>query len=103
MRRIQREGVGIVLVSMGAKGILMISETEELVAVPPEIQVVNTIGAGDSAVAGFAYGWASGESLKESLAYAVAAGTATTLRPGSALCEKEDVMQLFNQVKVSPI
>ena len=102
-RRIQREGVGIVLVSMGAKGILMISETEELVAVPPEIQVVNTIGAGDSAVAGFAYGWASGESLKESLAYAVAAGTATTLRPGSALCEKEDVMQLFNQVKVSPI
>jgi 6-phosphofructokinase 2 len=64
---------------------------------------VNTIGAGDSAVAGFVYGWVTGKPLKEALAYAVAAGTATTLRPGTALCEIDDVLRLVPDVKVLAI
>ena len=100
---IHTEGVAIVLVSMGAKGILMVSETGQYLAVPPKVKVINTIGAGDSAVAGFVYGWLRDKPLKESLSLAVAAGTATTLKPGTALCEKDDVMRLLDQVKLSQI
>ncbi len=46
-------------------------------------------GAGDSAVAGFVYGLVKGKSLREALIKSVAAGTATTLRPGTALCQKK--------------
>ncbi len=94
------QGIGIILVSMGARGILLISDKEQYVASPPEVDVVNTIGAGDSAVAGFVYGIVSGKRLDESLVYAVAAGTATTLRPGSALCTRDDFLKLVPQVKL---
>jgi hypothetical protein len=85
---------------MGARGILLVSDKEQYLASPPEVNVVNTIGAGDSAVAGFVYGIVSGKRLDESLVYAVAAGTATTLRPGSALCTKDDFLKLVPQVRL---
>ena len=97
---ISRKGISTILVSMGAKGILLVSENEQYLAAPPKVNVVNTIGAGDSAVAGFVYGIVSGKSPGESLAYAVAAGTATTLRPGSALCTKDDFLKLIPMVKL---
>ena len=97
---ISRKGISTILVSMGAKGILLVSENEQYLAAPPKVNVVNTIGAGDSAVAGFVYGIVSGKSPGESLAYAVAAGTATTLRPGPALCTKDDFLKLIPMVKL---
>jgi 6-phosphofructokinase 2 len=99
---IREQGVDIVLVSMGARGILLVAEKEQYLASPPKVKVKNTIGAGDSAVAGFIYGWAGGKSLKEALTYAVAAGTATTLRPGTALCQKDDFLRLVPEVTVHP-
>jgi 6-phosphofructokinase 2 len=99
-RRILGLGVEIVLVSMGAHGMLCVSGKEQYHAVPPRVKVLNTIGAGDSAVAGFVYGMISGKDLRDSLIFAVAAGTATTLRPGTALCEKEDFLNLVPQITV---
>lgn len=99
-RRIHKQGVAIVLVSMGAQGILLVEERNCYLATPPPVEVVNTIGAGDSAVAGFVYGLVRRETLKQALVYAVAAGTATTLRPGSALCVKDDFLALVPRVEV---
>jgi 1-phosphofructokinase len=100
-REINRGGVEIVLVSMGPRGILLVSNGEEYVAVPPEVKVENTIGAGDSAVAGFVFGLVNGKDLNESLMYAAAAGTATTTSQGTALCQKEDFLKLIPQVKLN--
>jgi 1-phosphofructokinase len=93
-------GTGTVLVSMGARGILLVSKKGNYLAVPPKVKVINTIGAGDSSIAGFVYGTATGKSLHESLTYAVAAGTASTLQPGPALCTKDDFMKLVPQVRL---
>ncbi len=102
-RELNRRGVGIVLVSMGPRGILLVSDGKVYQAVPPKVEVVNTIGAGDSSVAGFIYGMASGKDLKESLIYATASGTATTLRRGTALAQKEDVDRIAPQVELETI
>lgn len=99
-RDIHEKGIRCVLVSLGAKGMLMVGANDLVLASPPEVEVVNTIGAGDSAVAGFLHGLVDGKSHRESLALAVAAGTATTMRPGTALCRKEDVEKLATQVTV---
>ena len=100
---VHKQGVRIVLVSMGAKGILLFSRKERYLASPPKVRVKNTIGAGDSAVAGFVYGLAIGKSLKKALIYAVAAGTATTLRPGTALCQKDDFLKLIPEITLKAI
>ena len=97
---IREKGVGIVLVSMGAHGILLVGEKEQYRASPPKGEVKNAVSAGDSAVAGFVYGLVSGKSLKEALVYAVAAGTATAFRPGTALCEKGDFERLIPQIEL---
>ena len=102
-RSVRERGMGIILVSMGARGILMVAENEQFLAVPPKVKVENTIGAGDSAVSGFVYGLAKGKKLKDALVFAVAAGTATTLRPGTALCQKDDFLKLIPKIAVNAI
>jgi len=102
-RKINRKGVETVLVSMGPKGILLVSDGKAYQAVPPKVEVVNTIGAGDSSVAGFIYGLSKGYDLKESLIWATAAGTATTLRRGTALATRVDVEKIVPQVEVETI
>jgi 6-phosphofructokinase 2 len=94
------QGIRTVLVSMGARGILLAGREEQYLAVPPKVKVINTIGAGDSAIAGFVFGYINGKTLQESLVYAVAAGTATTLRPGPALCTESDFKELVPKVKL---
>jgi 6-phosphofructokinase 2 len=96
-------GIKTVLVSLDAKGTLLVGDNKTFIAVPPKVKVVNTIGAGDSAVAGFVFGQVNREKLSKSLAYAVAAGTSTTLRAGKALCRNEDFLKLVPKVIVKQI
>jgi len=100
---INARGVENVLVSMGGRGIVLVTADEKYLAVPPEVKVENTIGAGDSSVAGFVFGLAREKSLGEALTYAVAAGTATTLSQGTALCRREDFQSLLPKVELSAI
>lgn len=102
-REINRNGVETVLVSLGARGILLVRENEIYHAVPPEVKVENTIGAGDSSVAGFVYGMIQEKDAKTSLTYAAAAGTATTLRAGTALCQKDDFLEILPNVKLTAL
>ena len=102
-RKVMEQGIPVVLVSLGAEGILLVSEKGEYLAAPPEVKVENTIGAGDSAVAGFVYGLSRSRDLKDALRYAVAAGTATTLRPGTALCRKDDFENLLPKITLTAI
>jgi 6-phosphofructokinase 2 len=102
-RSINQQGVEIVLVSMGAKGILLVSDGQQYLAVPPKVSVESTIGAGDSSVAGFIFGLVRGKDLKQCLIYAVAAGTATTLRQGTALCQKDDFERIVPEVLLTDL
>lgn len=98
---VRAQGIEIVLVSMGSQGMLMVCDCGRFQVHPPEVEAKNKIGAGDSAVAGFIYGLSTGRDLLESLTYAVAAGTATILQSGTALCNLEDFHSL--QEKLVPV
>ena len=93
-------GIGTVLVSMGAKGMLMVDQHTALMAVPPKVDVVNTTGVGDASVAGFIFALEKGMGPEERLKHAVAAGTATTLRPGTARMSKEDLDGMLPRIIV---
>ena len=96
-------GLEIILVSIGAGGMIMICEEGQYLAKPPEVDVKNTIGAGDSAVAGFIYGLTTKGDIKEALKYSVASGTATILQTGTAVCKQEDFHALLNQITLEEI
>jgi 1-phosphofructokinase len=49
---VQAAGVACVVVSMGAEGALFVAGDEAVLARPPVVAVVSTVGAGDATVAG---------------------------------------------------
>ena len=97
---LNRSGVKIVLVSCGRRGLLVVGNGVRLRAIPPPVKIKSTVGAGDSAVAGFVFGHASGKSLEECARFAAAAGTAATLAPGNQLCNLKDTLRLVPYIQV---
>ena len=93
-------GVGIAAISRGPDGMIIADGNVILKVVPPQVEVMSTVGAGDSTVAGLVFKLSEGGSLEEASRLAVAAGTAATLTPGTELCHKEDVERLLPLVKV---
>lgn len=71
------QGAKNVIVSMGGEGSIFLNKTEIFKAKPITGEVKNTVGAGDSMVAGFITGLSKGLSNLESYKLAVACGTAT--------------------------
>lgn len=86
------------VVSMGPKGALLITpEIVEHVPAPP-VLMKNTVGAGDSMVAGMTLALTRGMSMREVIRYGVACGTAATMTEGADLIRKSDVKHLFEWI-----
>lgn len=79
-----RQGVQNVLVSLGADGAVLCTADACFHCDAPHGEVKGTVGAGDSMVAGFLFAVGQGCSLRESLGWAVAAGSATAFADGLA-------------------
>lgn len=77
-RKLQEMGAQNVLISMGGDGSILITNEGEVVKISvPKGTVVNTVGSGDSMVAGFIAGYLKSKDLKEALKFATATGSAT--------------------------
>jgi 6-phosphofructokinase 2 len=88
----------IMIVSMGENGAWLISKDQSFHVKPPLVDRKSTVGAGDSMVAGLVLGLVSDKSLKETLKFGVAAGTAATMNTGTELCKLEDTLELYNKL-----
>ena len=72
-------------------------------AFAPKVEVLSTIGAGDSTIAGFLSAMFDGLASKETLARAVAYGSAACQREGTAPPRKEDVLSLVSKIAVNAV
>lgn len=76
--KLKEMGALNVLVSLGSDGAFLVDDTlNEYALDAPSINVVNTVGAGDSMLAGFIYGFLKNRNYGEALMYGVACGSAT--------------------------
>lgn len=89
---LRRDGVGNVLVSLGGRGALLASADGNIYRVAaPQVDVVSTVGAGDSFLAGFLAGEERGAQFALSLASAAGSATAACER----IADAADVMEIF--------
>ena len=96
--QLQRMGARNVVVSLGAKGALLLEEGgRSLFCHGVRGQAVSTVGAGDSLVAGFLYGLGLHGTLEGGLRWGVAAGAATAFQEGIAAGDQ--VKKLFPAVE----
>jgi 6-phosphofructokinase 2 len=98
-----KKAAKMLLVSMGEQGAILITDQHAWRAKPPTLPRKSTVGAGDSMVAGFIYALCAGKTPESALAYAVAAGTATTQHPGTQLCGAGDPEKLLPSVCLSEV
>ena len=97
---IHRNGVEIVAVSLGADGSLAVSDEGIFRAEVPKIDAVNTVGCGDSMIAGFAIGLKEGLSLPETLKKASAISAAAAMREETGFFCMEDMEKILPQIKI---
>lgn len=93
-RKLQEMGARNVLVSMAGDGAILVAEDGSVLKqLPPAGEVVNSVGAGDSMVAGFLAGYLKTGSYEEALKLGTAAGSATAFT--SWLADSEAIDKLY--------
>ena len=91
--KIEEMGALNVLVSLGSDGAFLIdSENKEYGLDAPSVNVVNSVGAGDSMLAGFLYGFLKNRDYNEALMYGIACGSATVTCDDLATLDKIELM-----------
>ena len=95
---LRKTGAVNVLVSMGSKGAVLIDENGEKHSFGAfDGKVVNTVGAGDSMVAGFIAGYLQKGDYEYALKLGSAAGAATAFREGVA--KREEIVELLSKTE----
>lgn len=98
-RKLKEMGAQNVLISMGGDGALLVSEDNEVfISTVAKGEVVNSVGAGDSMVAGFVSGYLKTGSYEEALRLGAASGGATAF--SSDLASREFIDKLVKEINV---
>ena len=95
------QGAQAVLVSLGGDGAIYVDTQNAFKIEAPQGQVINTVGAGDSTVAGMLAGEFADLPIKQRLQLAIASGSATAFNDD--LAELHSIQSLQSDVSVTPI
>ena len=96
--KLQKQGAKNVLVSMAAQGSVLLDENGIVLTLKaPAGKAVNSVGAGDSMLAGFIAGFTERQNYSYAHALGTAAGSATAFSKG--LAEKEDICRLLEETR----
>ncbi|MBQ3490898.1 MAG: 1-phosphofructokinase, partial [Clostridia bacterium] len=96
--KLRERGAENVMVSLAEKGAVLLTANRTYFAAAPRGNVLNSVGAGDSSVAGFLYGLLQTGKFENALAFAVACGSATAFSEG--IGTREQVLALFEDIHV---
>ena len=99
-RRIVAMGAKWVVLSLGSRGAVGASESVLVEAVPPLIDAVCPIGAGDALAAAFTWAISEGKPFEEAVRWGVAAGTASAALPGISFANLHQTQQIYSRVEL---
>lgn len=97
-RQLQDRGACNVLVSRGGNGACLLTEKGSAYSLPaPQGAPVNTVGAGDSMIAGFLYGYMKTQDYIYALKAGICAGSASAF--SDQLASKKEILDLIDQAE----
>lgn len=98
-KKLQEKGARNVLVSMAGDGAIMVSENGDVYqTAAPKGKVINSVGAGDSMVAGFIYGYLTSKDYKTAFKYGVCTGSASAFSEN--LATKDEVEEILKTLNI---
>ena len=102
-KKLKSQGIENVMISLGGDGAVLSTDSGTYVSNAPGIDVVSTIGAGDSSIAGFIAKFSDGASYEEALKMAIAYGSAACCVEGTKAPKIEDIKRFYNEIEVKKI
>lgn len=95
-KKLREQGARNVLVSMGGLGAVLVDEQDKVyLSEAPEGKVINSVGAGDSMVAGFLAGWLEKKDYEHAFRMGLAAGSASAFSEN--LATRGEVARVYQQ------
>ncbi len=101
--RIRAMGPETVVLSLGSRGAVGAIAGALIEAIPPRVEVLSPIGAGDALAAAFAWSMDRGGDFTDALRWGVATGTASATLPGLRTASLDQAKEVYRQVEVRRI
>jgi 1-phosphofructokinase family hexose kinase len=98
--RIRSMGSEAVVLSLGSRGAVAAFADGLMEALPPRVDAVCPIGAGDALTAAYTWSMVRKDNAAEALRWGVAAGTASARLPGMKFASLPQTQELYRQVEV---
>jgi 1-phosphofructokinase family hexose kinase len=100
---IRRMGAETVVLSLGSRGAVLAHEGGVTEVIPPRIDAVCPIGAGDALNAAVLWATKNGSDMQDAVRWGVAAGTASARLPGLGFANLEQIREVYAEVEVRPV
>ncbi len=97
-KEIHANGTDIVIVSLGKDGAVFVMKNKVFRGTTPDIKIVNTVGCGDSLVAGFITGLINSYDIIDTIKLAMAVSTANALSREIGYFDQKDLDDLLTRV-----
>jgi 1-phosphofructokinase family hexose kinase len=98
-RKLRAMGAGSVILSLGSRGAVGADAKSMMEALPPRVDAVCPIGAGDALAAAFTWAMEKGSSFADAVRWGVAAGTASAKLPGVSFASLQDTEAVYKLVE----
>lgn len=101
--RIQKMGAESVVLSLGSQGAVGASDHQMVEVIPPQVDAIAPIGAGDAMAAAFTWAMERKNDFRDAVRWGVAAGSASAGLPGMSfanLAQTEEVYKLVDVRRV---
>lgn len=103
VERLHVMGAETVLLSLGSRGVVARDEKQMIEVVPPRIEAVCPIGAGDAMAAAFAWAYDQSNDFADAVRWGVAAGTASAKLPGMTFASLDQTKEIYRGVEVRKV
>ena len=101
--RIRQMGPSNVVLSIGSRGAVLATVEGAWEVEPPRVDAVSPVGAGDALAAAFTWAMQQGHEPLEAVRWGVAAGTASSMKPGLNFANREETEKILERVTVKRV
>ncbi len=101
--RILKMGAECVILSLGSRGVVSASSGRMLEIIPPRVDAISPIGAGDALGAVLVNALEHGSDFPDALRWGVAAGTASAALPGMQFATRQQAERIYDHVEARRI
>ena len=102
-KEIVNTGIENVMVTLGGDGAVLVTKDKVYKGTFPKVEIKNTVGSGDSTIAGMAYGLSVDKPMDECFRLAVACGTTNAMVDSTGSIDHEILKDILPKITIEEI